>query len=159
MEVGFPAKPGRHSVTELSVDGTSITSPKYIAKTLNNQFQKVLTTPDRDTQPNQSKYTVDKPMLPIAVSKDDIDARLKNLNKKKSIGPDRIHPWTLKEAHAELALPLTALFQMSLDIKIVPQDWWKDNITPIYKCSSKVDPKITAALALHLLLGKFWRQW
>ena len=57
-----------------------------IAETLNNQFQKVFTTPDRDPLPNQPMYTVDKPMLPITVNKDDIKTRLKNLDQDKYVG-------------------------------------------------------------------------
>ena len=61
-------------------------------------------------------------MLSITISKDDVKARLKNLNQNKSVGPDGIHLWTLKEAHAELALPLAALFKKSLDTETVSQD-------------------------------------
>jgi hypothetical protein len=61
-------------------------------------------------------------MLSITISKDDVKARLKNLNQNKSVGPDGIHLWTLKEAHAELALPHAPLFQKSLDTKLEPQN-------------------------------------
>ena len=107
----FPCQNPEDSVTELSVDEASITSPKKIAESLNNQFQRVFPTPDRDPLPNQPKYTVDKPMSPITVSKDNIEARLKNQHQNKSVGPDRIHPLRLKEVHSELAFPLAALFK------------------------------------------------
>jgi len=48
-------------------------------------------------------------MSQITASKDDVEARLKNLNQNKSIGPDGIHPRTLKEVHPELSLPLSVL--------------------------------------------------
>ncbi|KAK2707890.1 hypothetical protein QYM36_015539 [Artemia franciscana] len=123
-EVRFPAKPRRHSVTKLSFDEASITSPKEVAETLNNRFQKVFTTPDREIQ-FQINLGIEliKPMSPITVSKDNIEARLKNVNQNKSEGPDRIHPWTSKEVHAELALTLPALFKKSMDKKTVPWDW------------------------------------
>ena len=57
---------------------------------MNNLFQKVFSTPDRDPLTNQPKYTVDKPMSPITVSKDNIEARLKNLHQKKFVGPDTL---------------------------------------------------------------------
>ena len=62
-------------------------------------------------------------MSPIIVCKDDIEARPKNVNQNKFVGPNRIQPWTLKEVHVELAMPPAALFQKSLDTKTVPQDW------------------------------------
>jgi hypothetical protein len=83
-------KPRRHSVAELSVDRASITSPKQIPETLIYQFLRVFTIPDRDPLPNQPKYTVDKAMSPITVSKDNIEARLKNLHQKKFVGPDTL---------------------------------------------------------------------
>ena len=145
----FPCQNPEDSVTELSVDEASITSPKKIAESLNNQFQRVFPTPDRDPLPNQPKYTVDKPMSPITVSKDNIEARLKNLNQNKSVGPDGIHLWTLKEAHAELALPLRTLFQKSLDTKILLQDWWNATIT-----LSKSNPAFYHPISITSIVGK-----
>ena len=93
-------------------------------------------------------------MSPITVSKDNIEARLKNQQQNKSVGPDRIHPWRLKEVHAELALSLAALFKKSLDTKTVPQDWQNANITPIHKGVSQLYPSNYCAICLTSIIGK-----
>ena len=63
--------------------------------------------------------------------------QLKSLNPNKSTGPDGIPPRVLKEMADVLATPLTNLFQMSLDKGVVPDDWKKANVSPIYKKGEK----------------------
>ena len=130
-------KPRRHSVTKLSVNGNTISNPGNIAEALNQQFKSVFTPPDNDLLPQIPEYDIQKPMQIITVGTLDVESQLKRLNPNKSVGPDGVHPRTLKEAHAELALPLAKLFQKSLDTKQVPQDWRNANITPVHKGGSR----------------------
>jgi len=63
----------------------------------------------------------------------DVESCLKLLNSNKSDGPDEVHPRVLKEAYAEISLPVTKMFQKSLDTKQIPQDWRHANVTPVHK--------------------------
>ena len=61
---------------------------------------------------------------------------LKNLNRKKSIGLDDLPPGLFKDAASVIARPLTHIINLSLSTGIVPGDWKKGKIVPIYKSGS-----------------------
>jgi len=51
---------------------------------------------------------------------EDISDRLKNLDGNKSIGPDAVNPYVLKQCYSSFSLPLSLLFQKSYNDGIVP---------------------------------------
>ena len=53
-------------------------------------------------------------------------------------GPDKIGPRVLQEAADVLCAPLSVVFRRSLEEEVVPDDWKKANITPIFKSGSKM---------------------
>ena len=59
---------------------------------------------------------------------------------KKSTGPDQLSSWFLKEVASEIVVPLTNLFNYSLQHKVVPLAWKESDITPIYKDGTPDDP-------------------
>jgi len=58
---------------------------------------------------------------------------LSNLDPQKAGGPDYIPTKFLKEFSTQLAPCLTIIFQASLEQGIVPIDWRKAFVVPIYK--------------------------
>jgi endonuclease/exonuclease/phosphatase family metal-dependent hydrolase len=66
-----------------------------------------------------------------------IEELLADLDIAKSPGPDGIHPRILKEARAQLARPLSKIFQMSLAEGKLPTEWKQAHITPIFKKGDK----------------------
>ena len=58
---------------------------------------------------------------------------LANIKTHKASGPDKISNRVLKELHAQLAPPMTALFNQSLTTGSIPTDWSNALITPVYK--------------------------
>jgi len=51
----------------------------------------------------------------------------------KSPGPDGIHPLFLHSTAEEVARPITSIFNKSLAEGVLPHDWKRANISPIYK--------------------------
>nr|VZI47463.1 unnamed protein product [Spirometra erinaceieuropaei] len=74
-----------------------------------------------------------------SVSFDEATVRkeLMTLNESKSQGPDAIPPKLLKELAAELAKPLSVLFQASFEAGCLPADWKSARITALHKGGSK----------------------
>ena len=60
----------------------------------------------------------------------------------------------MKEAHAEIALPLTNMLQKSLDTKQIPQDWRDANITPVHKGGSCNNVSNYQPISLTSIAGK-----
>ena len=69
--------------------------------------------------------------------------KLRNLKSSKSAGPDGLHPRVLREAAAQLCVPLTILFKISLDDEgLLPEDWKRANAIPIFKKGEISDPAL-----------------
>ena len=112
-----------------SVDG-------HLKACLNEQFQSVYTREDTSSLPDKGQ-SPNPSMTNITVTCNGIFKLLKNLKSSKSTGPDSIPAFILKEAAQELAPILTLIFQRSLDTGIVPEEWRKAWIVPIYKKGDK----------------------
>ena len=69
----------------------------------------------------------------ISVSSEDVSALLSSLKIDKATGPDEIPAMLLKECSNEIAPSLTALFNMSLSLGKVPQEWKEANVIPVPK--------------------------
>ena len=74
-------------------------------------------------------------ITPIAV-KD----KLKQLNNCKIQGPDGIPPKVLKEVSENLAIPLSILFNKSLEKGLIPADWKQAEVVAVFKKGTKSDP-------------------
>ena len=97
---------------------------KARANILNLQLKSMFTQEDLSSIPNIGKSTTPT-MQDITVDWKGVHKLLKNLKTHKANGPDEIPAFILKTAADELALVLAMLFQLSLDIGEIPQDWEK----------------------------------
>ena len=66
--------------------------------------------------------------------------KLINLKKNKSPGPEGIHPMLLQSTADNVAKPLADIFAASFAQGLVPSDWRKANISPIFKKGRKDNP-------------------
>ena len=109
------------------------------ANTLNEFFSSVFTRennlniPAIDEAVNSNGITLaDIRVTPTAV----IDI-LGKLNKDKAQGPDRIPPRVLIELRQSLGVPLSIIFNQSLETGRIPLDWKKAEVTAIFKKGRK----------------------
>jgi hypothetical protein len=110
------------------------------AETLNNFFASVFVREEDTLLPDFDDQKPGSLLEEIKLSPSAVKKKLDKLNPSKSPGPDGLHPMLLKEAAEFLALPLSILFNKSLEEGTVPQSWKQACITPIYKKGSKKDP-------------------
>ena len=80
--------------------------------------------------------------------------RLHKLKTNKSAGPDSIHPRLLKELSNELTKPLALLFKKSLQEALIPQQWKKSHVSPIYKNGHRMQPNIYRPVSLTSVICK-----
>ena len=76
------------------------------------------------------------------------------MKENKSPGVDGISPKILKEAVEQISTPLTHVFNMSLQERIVPLDWKEANIIPILKKGSRNKSVNYRPVSLTLVICK-----
>ena len=76
-------------------------------------------------------------MTHITIHASGVENILRNLNPHKATCPDAIPTHLLFELSAEVAPTLTFVFQMTLDIGQIPNDWRMVYIVPVYKTGDK----------------------
>ena len=102
------------------------------ANILNDQFVSAFTQEDTTNIPDMGQRNIES-MPNIAVVWKGVHKLLMNLKTKKDTGPDEIPAFILKSAATELAPALAMLFQLSLDLSEVPQDWQEASVVPLFK--------------------------
>ena len=71
-------------------------------------------------------------------SSEKVEGKLKALKTDSAGGPDLVSSRLIKETADILCFPLSIVFSRSMNEGVVPEDWRKANITPIFKSGSKM---------------------
>ena len=80
--------------------------------------------------------------------------KLDALKPDSAAGPDVISARFIKETAGILCCPLSMVFRRSMDEGVVPDDWRKANITPIFKSGSKMSPGNYRPVSLTCIICK-----
>uniref|UniRef100_A0A8C5LT35 Reverse transcriptase domain-containing protein n=1 Tax=Leptobrachium leishanense TaxID=445787 RepID=A0A8C5LT35_9ANUR len=88
------------------------------------------------------------------LTQDKVLHKLNNVNVNKAPGPDGIHPRVLRELCVEICKPLFLIFQDSFLSGIVPEDWRKADVVPIFKKGLKFVPGNYRPVSLTSVAGK-----
>jgi len=140
------------------VSGNIICDDKEAADVLNSYFSSVFTVEDLSHIPNAKQIfegdLISEGLNDIDIDENIIAKKLNELNVNKSPGPDNLHPKLLYELRAQLCKPVTKLFKLSIDHRIVLQDWKEAIVTPLFKKGSKAKPENYRPVSLTCILGK-----
>ncbi|XP_076448293.1 uncharacterized protein LOC143285011 [Babylonia areolata] len=135
------------SVSQLKVAGKLVSEAKDKAEVLNAQFQsafssKLSCSPEEvETWTGMSPEPKGPTCDHIHISVAGVRKLLKGLNPSKAPRPDRITPRLLKEIADEIAPGLTLLFQSPINTGIVPKDWKRANVLPVFKKGERYRPE------------------
>lgn len=110
------------------------------AQLLNRFFSSVFTIENLNTIPEPLNQFVGEELSDVIISPQIVEAKLKSLRVTGSPGPDGMHSRILQETASTIATPLARLFRRSLDSGVLPDDWKKGLVVPIFKKGSKQDP-------------------
>ena len=144
-------------VSPLKSDGITYTDPKDKSNILNEQFKSVFSHPQPLSLKQICKNMVNPPahsMPTIDITVEGVDKLLRGLCPSKASGPDQISPRVLKELHHEVAPILCKIFKSSLETGIVPLDWKRAIIAPVYKKGPKSKPSNYRPISLTCIASK-----
>ena len=137
----FRARSKTNSVPDtVNLNGKQYTTPEEKAEAFNQFFYSTFTPDDGTTPPLEAlgRTTCNETSLDnICLSCDEVAKALANLDPQKARGPDNIPTLVLKKCAVELAQSLCILYNKSLILGRLPDEWKKSNVVPVHKKQRK----------------------
>ena len=90
----------------------------------------------------------------ITILEEKVLAVTMNINNQKVHGPDNIPARLLKETAVQIASSLCFLFNKSLRVDVVPDEWKLANVVPVYKHGEKAKVENCRPISLLPLISK-----
>ena len=145
----------RTTIPDLTMpDGTRTNTDRDKAEVLNDFFSSVFSQEDLTSMPIPEAKKMESFLEQIQISEEDIMKRLHKLKINKSAGPDSMHPRLLKELSNELTKPLELLFHKSSEEALIPQQWKKSHVSPIYKNGHRMQANNYRPVSLTSIICK-----
>ncbi|MES9884607.1 MAG: reverse transcriptase family protein, partial [Sedimenticola sp.] len=135
-------------------DGTHTKDDPETCEVLSSFFSSVFTREPTDDELPEFANRCEETVNDIEISEEIVLKKLASLKVDKSQGPDEVNPQVLKECRMSLVDPLTRIFKMSLDSGILPSDFKKANISPIFKKGSRSSPGNYRPVSVTSIPGK-----
>ena len=135
----------RDKVGPLENNGGNIISDGFqMAEVLNEYFSSVFTTEDISSLPvpfTKFEGSKSEHLGQLFITPEMIAKKIKKMKDNKSPGVDGIPRKLLKEIVEQISTPLAKVFNLSLEVGIVPSEWKEANITPLFKKGSRNKPE------------------
>ena len=140
----------------LNHSGAFISDDTEKASIFNEYFNLVFTTDDCTdlSSLRQSIHFYPKLIDTIKFTPENVYEELVNLQRDKACGPDSIPAYLLKVGADFICLPLSRIFQLSMDTGSLPRDWITANIVPVHKKGDKHLPSNYRPISLTSIVVK-----
>ena len=126
-----------------------------MASVLNDFFCTVFTEETMGNLPAvEELYSGEDPLITVTFSCAEIKKKLLMLKKSAAPGPDRLWPRVLHSLADSLSCPLSIIYTRCLEEGMVPLDWKRANITPIFRKGSKASSGNYRPVSLTSVLCK-----
>ena len=130
----------RVNVGPLKVNGSTVSNNQEMSVILNDFFVSVFTKEPDGPVPVATPLPSESWIGEMAFKVKDVQKKLADLRQDSAPGPDGITARVLKDHAEALAPALTWIYNKSMKEGVVPEDWRRANVTPIFKKGSKADP-------------------
>ena len=137
--------------------GTIIDDDRSMCDTLNNFFASVFTKEDIHNVPevvNIFNGEDSQFLSTVQITSDDVYNKIIKLKDGKAPGDDGFVPEFLKHLANVVSIPLAVIYNKSIAEGVVPQEWKRANVTPLFKKGSRSEPGNYRPVSLTSYLGK-----
>ncbi|XP_068716163.1 uncharacterized protein [Montipora foliosa] len=115
----------------------SASDPAEKASLFKEFLSSVFTSTSADHVTLRNDVTHPDLLMSVSTSAVEVQKILAKLDVNKATGADNIPARILKKCFRELSHPLSTLFNMSFRLCVVPQEWKRFNVTPVFKSDNK----------------------
>ena len=135
-------------------DGDQVVSDNSCMANLLNQFFASVFTVEDPIIREPNNFDVTHKLIDVEFSAEAISEKIQSLKPASAPGPDKICTRVLQETADILCVPLEIVFTRSMEEGLVPEDWRKANVTPIFKFGSKMSPGNYRPVSLTSIICK-----
>ncbi len=142
------------NIPPLIEDGVYVTNFRQKASVFNSYFAEQCTIHDNGSTLPPLSFRTDSVLSDVVINPGDIVEIISKQGLRKAHGCDNISMAMLKLCPAELAVPLSMIFQRCLDTGRFPDSWKLANVQPVHKKNNRQIKSNYRPISLLPLCGK-----
>ena len=143
--------------TSLTYNGNSVVNSFEMAELFNTYFKSVFSLDNSDDFPD-CKHFINDCLSNVILTIDEVTDILNDLNPNKALGPDGIPTRVVRTCSEQLALPLTLIFNTSLQTGVFPSLFKRGNVVPIFKSESRNEASNYRPISLLPIFSKVFEK-
>ena len=131
----------KNKIQRLRAEGETYETEQELCEILNKKFNSVFNKDENwEADFGARGRDLEAELSNISVTRTEVLSKLKNVDRRKAMGPDGVSGWVLRECAEELSHPILILYNNSLKQGKIPSQWKQADIVPIYKKGNREDP-------------------
>ena len=145
----------KESIGPLVQGEEKVADSERMANILNTWYCSVFTDEDLSNLPSpEMLYRGDNPLVDVDFTAEKVKKKLSNIKPSSAPGPDMVWARVIHDLSEVLAEPLAMVFSSCMEEGVVPADWKRANVTPIFKSGSKGVPGNYRPVSLTCIICK-----